>query len=81
LERTRVDAKQKVAATYEPVTRGITCTTYFTTCTSSADGATTLRTSMSAAMPTIGMVNTTTAAAVVQRSHLNLKKMSQTKKP
>jgi hypothetical protein len=53
LERPRVDAKQHLAfartrwfgatgtSMTRPVTRGRTCTTYFTTCTSSADGATT----------------------------------------
>ena len=63
-----------------PFTCGITCTTYLMTRTSLVEGATTLSVSSSAAMPTIGMMTTITCDCVVHGSHLNLMKISQTKK-
>jgi hypothetical protein len=63
-----------------PRTWGRTCTTYLITRTSADDGAKTLSSRISAVSPTIGMVTTTTCDLVFQGSHLNLMKISQTKK-
>ena len=67
-------------STTRPGTRGTICTTYFTTCTSRADGATTLRISIVVASATTGIVTTMTAMVVVQGSSFSLKKMTQTMK-
>ena len=47
--------------------------------TSAVDGATTLSARISAVNATMGMMTTVTCHAVFQGSHLNLKKISQTK--
>ena len=63
-----------------PRTCGITCTTYLMTRTSDDDGATTLSVRTSAVSATIGMMTTVTCDTVFHGSHLNLMKISQTKK-
>ena len=66
------------------MTRPRTCdtigTVYLNTRTSADDGATTLSTRISAVSATIGMMATVTWLVVFQGSHLNLMKISQTKK-
>src|SRR4029079_16187937 len=62
-----------------PRTCGITCTTYLRTRTSAEDGATTLSARIMADSATTGMMTTVTFQGVVQGSHLNLMKTSQTK--
>ena len=53
---------------------------YLNTRTSCDDGAEMLSSRISAVSPTIGMTTTVTWLVVFQGSHLNLKKISQTKK-
>jgi hypothetical protein len=53
---------------------------YLKTRTSEDEGANTLRHRIIVAIPTIGMMATVTCETVFQGSHLNLKKISQTKK-
>ena len=72
------------SSTGTSITRPRTCETigivYLNTRTSADDGAKTFSVRISAAMPTIGMTATVTWLVVVHGSHLNLKKISQTKK-
>ena len=53
---------------------------YLNTRTSADDGATTFNTRIRMVNATIGMIATVTWLTVVQGSHLNLMKISQTKK-
>jgi hypothetical protein len=53
---------------------------YLNTRTSADDGAKMFRHRISVAMPMIGMMATVTCDTVFHGSHLNLKKISQTKK-
>jgi hypothetical protein len=62
-----------------PRTCGTMLTTYLMTRTSADDGATTFSVRIRAVRPTIGMVITVTIQALFHGSHLNLKKISQTK--
>jgi hypothetical protein len=69
-------------ATGTSMTRPLTCatigTTYLTTLTSVLVGATTLSVSSVAIITTMGKITTPTFHGVVQGSHLNLMKTSQT---
>ncbi len=62
-----------------PRTCGTMFTTYFSTRTSGVDGANTLSSRIRAVNPTTGIVKTITIEIVFHGSHLNLKKISQTK--
>ena len=62
-----------------PRTWGTTLITYLSTRTSFDEGANTLRRRTSAVRPMIGIVITITCETVFHGSHLNLKKISQTK--
>ena len=53
---------------------------YLNTRTSDDEGATTLSSRMSAVRPTIGITTTVTWLVAFHGSHLNLMKISQTKK-
>ena len=72
------------SSTGTSITRPRTCdtigTVYLKTRTSADDGATTFNASMSTVRATIGMIATVTWLTVFHGSHLNLMKISQTKK-